>query len=112
MRPNNGQEIFSRRIKNLRSRLDELGQTDLIILKHEDIYYLTGFYGKDSNSILVINTERVYLLVNFIYYEDAASSVNEKEVETIVRTQVRLKLGKSVLFVDEKSKTILAVRAK
>ena len=78
MRPLNGQEIYSNRLKKLYSVLKDLDKTGFIILKYEDIYYLTGFYGKDSDSMLIISSDKQYLLVNFIYYEDARASVKNK----------------------------------
>jgi len=80
----NDLEIFKNRRDLLRIELNKRSFEEFIILKSENIYYLTGFYGKDSNSILIISIEKTVLLVNFIYYEDALNSVKGSDIEVIL----------------------------
>ncbi|MBM3699812.1 MAG: aminopeptidase P family protein [Actinobacteria bacterium] len=68
-------EIFAGRLKKLRRRLDEIGADGIIIIKDENIFYITGFYGHDSGSALVITKKEVFLIVHFIYFEKAKTSV-------------------------------------
>lgn len=59
----------------------------ILIFKDENIYYLTGFYAKNSSSILIITPEKMFLLVHFIYSQEARISVILKEkIEIIVYT--------------------------
>lgn len=69
----------------------------MILCKHEDIYYLTGFYGKYSNSILVISPQKIYLLVNFIFYEDALSSTGMNGLEVVLYKGNRIKKAAEVV---------------
>jgi Xaa-Pro aminopeptidase len=61
------------------------------IFKDENIFYLTGFYGKDSNSILFISSKNKLLLVNFIYYEEAKRTCSELGIEVVLYKKNRLK---------------------
>ncbi|MES0341315.1 MAG: M24 family metallopeptidase, partial [Candidatus Humimicrobiaceae bacterium] len=61
------------------------------IFKDENIFYLTGFYGKDSNSILFISSENKFLLVNFIYYEEAKRTCSGLGIKVILYKGSRLK---------------------
>jgi Xaa-Pro aminopeptidase len=86
-----------------RVRRDSLltGQKDhearaIIVFKHEDIYYLTGFFGKDSGSILVLSPEKTYLLVNFIYYEEARQSV-DNNIDVVLYKDDRLNKAADIL---------------
>jgi len=64
-----------------------------IILKDESIYYLTGFYGKDSNSVLLFAGEDIHLLVSFIYSEQAKKSVDNKNINIVCcRNDIYMKL--------------------
>ncbi|HHT78880.1 MAG TPA: aminopeptidase P family protein [Actinobacteria bacterium] len=76
-------EIFLKRIEALRkSFLDD--HKNLLVFNEKNIYYLTGFYGKDSSSNLLVTDEKVYLFVNFIYHEAASESVNHADTELIM----------------------------
>jgi len=97
MCPSSGQDLFNIRRKRLWSELDMPGQKAVLFLKHEDIYYLTGFCGKDSNSMLVLSPGKAYLLVNFIYYEDASASVDRKSTEVVLYRGDRIKKASQVI---------------
>lgn len=84
MCPTSYPEIFDKKIKKLRIVLSEKKISILAVLKYEEIYYLTGFYGKDSNSILIITPKKNYLLVNFIFHEEALLSTSRSSVEVIL----------------------------
>jgi Xaa-Pro aminopeptidase len=67
--------FFTSRIENLRNFLKTVNISNLLILSDENIFYLTGFYGKGSNSLFFITDKDLYLLTNFLYIEDAKQSV-------------------------------------
>ncbi len=96
---------FTLRVKRLKKYLSDKGPESIIALKYENIYYLTGFYGKDSNSILIISEEKTILLVNFIYYEDALASVQSSNIEVILYKNDRIKKT-AELLTSLKSKKI------
>ncbi|TET50765.1 MAG: M24 family metallopeptidase, partial [Actinomycetota bacterium] len=62
-----------------------------LVLKDENIFYLTGFYGKDSNSILLVSPEKSYLLVNFIFYEEAKEAISDLKIEVVLYKKNRFK---------------------
>jgi len=67
--------FFSSRIENLRNFLKTGNISNLLVLSDENIFYLTGFYGKGSNSLFFITDKDLYLLTNFLYIEHAKQSV-------------------------------------
>jgi len=71
------------RIGRLSAIIKNKSFNSLIVLKDENIFYLTGFYGKDSGSLLLFASDKIYLLVNFIYLEQAKKTVLSNKVETI-----------------------------
>ena len=73
-------KYYDSRIKKIFTRRNNQKTANFIILKDENIYYLTGFYGKDSGSILLIVDDDIHLLVNFIYLEQARKSVKNKNL--------------------------------
>lgn len=75
--------IFTKRIEDLKN-ITQHNVKNLLIFNERNIYYLTGFYGKDSSSILLIADKKNYLFVNFIYYEAAFESINPSDVELIL----------------------------
>jgi len=77
-------DLFTSRVKNLKERLKEKESGCIIILNDSDIYYLTGFYGINSGSILLVMPDYIYLLVNFIYLEQAEKSFKNKEIKVIL----------------------------
>ncbi len=88
---------FENRVKNLRQRLTISDIDTCLILKTENIYYLSGFYAKDSSSILVLSPKRIYLLVHFIFYEQAKKSCYLKDMEIIKYTSDRNEKLASIL---------------
>ena len=53
----------------------------------KNIFYLTGFYGKDSDSILLLINNELYLLVNFIYLEQAQKSISSSKIKIVLYTK-------------------------
>lgn len=84
-------ELFTTRIENLKGLLDKKNLSSLVILKDENIYYLTGFYGRNSGSILLISNNAIYLLVNFIYSEEAKKSARSGLVNIICYKEDKFK---------------------
>jgi len=91
IRLKNISNIYSSRIKRLTSSLNKINLDSYTVLKDENIFYLTGFYGKDSNSILLVSPERSYLLVNFIYLEEARKAISDLKIELILYKNNRFK---------------------
>ena len=83
--------IYPQRIEKLRSTLKRESFDQYLLLKDENIFYLTGFYGKDSNSILLVSPEKSYLLVNFIYLEEAKKAISDPKIEVILYKGNRFK---------------------
>jgi len=83
--------ICHQRIKRFTSNLNKIIPDNYTILKDENIFYLTGFYAKDSNSILLVSSEKTYLLVNFIYYEEAKKNINNPNIEVLLYKNNRFK---------------------
>lgn len=77
------EKYFENRISKLKKELESQDIKGFVILKDENIYYLTGFYGKDSGSILAFINNEIYLLVHFIYFEAAKKSVLLKNIKII-----------------------------
>lgn len=89
---------FNKRINNLKKRIAGSEKTsDILIFKEEDIFYLSGFFGKNSNSALLITENKNYLFVNFIYLEDAKNSVKINNLEIILYAGDKNKLIQEVL---------------
>jgi len=76
-------KCFDSRIKKIFTSPISQKTASFIILKDVNIYYLTSFYGKDSESILLITGDNLYLLVNFIYLEQARKSIQNKNVNIV-----------------------------
>lgn len=74
---------INNRLQKIENSLKTLGIENLLVFKDENIYYSTGFYGKDSNSALLIIKDRSYLLVNFIFFEEATKKVKDPKIEII-----------------------------
>lgn len=87
----NGMDIYKNRRDKLKLELSKRGLENYTILKYENIYYLTGFFGKESNSILIISDKKTTLLVNFIYHEDAVTSVKGSNIEVVLYKDDRIK---------------------
>jgi Xaa-Pro aminopeptidase len=72
------------RIKKLKETIFDLYDVSaILIFKEEDIFYLSGFFGKNSNSSLLITDKKYYLFVNFIYFEEAKNTVLIDNMEII-----------------------------
>ena len=76
-------EIHGARLEKLRQRLDENGADGIIVLKDENIFYITGFYGDNSGSILVVTKKEVFLIVHFIYFEKAKTSILLQDINLL-----------------------------
>ncbi|MCL5771266.1 MAG: aminopeptidase P family protein [Actinobacteria bacterium] len=77
--------ISSKRIKNLKNEIESsFNISNILIFKDEDIFYLTNFYGKNSNSAFLITENKNYLFVNFIYFEEAKNSQGDLNIEIIL----------------------------
>jgi Xaa-Pro aminopeptidase len=66
-------------------RVQRLSETNrsVMILKDENIYYFSGFYAKDSNSVLLILEKEVFLLVNFLYFEEAKKAIHNENIKIV-----------------------------
>ena len=53
----NKHKIFFKRLERLKETAAYNGK-NLIIFNEKNIYYLTGFYGKDASSILLITDDK------------------------------------------------------
>jgi Xaa-Pro aminopeptidase len=84
-------KLFTSRIKKLKSFLNKKGLQNILIFSDVNIFYLTGFYGKDSGSLLLITNDRLYLLVSFIYLEQAKKSVQIKNINFVCYQQGKFK---------------------
>jgi len=91
IRSNNTSDIYSIRINRLTSSFNKINFDNYIVLKDENVFYLTGFYGKDSNSILLVSHKISYLLVNFIYFEEAKKAISDPKTEVILYKGNRFK---------------------
>ncbi|MGM0367993.1 MAG: M24 family metallopeptidase [Actinomycetota bacterium] len=74
--------IYSLRVEKLRQKFPDNKLDCLLALKDKNIYYLSGFYGKDSGSILLVCGQNIYLIVSFIYFEQAKKSAG-RDIEII-----------------------------
>ena len=75
--------IFETRQENLKKKLIENKIKGLAVFKDENIFYLTGFYGRDTGSIAVITQKETVLLTHFIHFEQASKSVSAKNTRII-----------------------------
>ena len=98
MDKNTGENFFINRVKKLRERLRKQDVDCMTVFKDENIYYLTGFYAKDSGSIIILQKREIYLLVHFIYREQAKKTVMLKKIKIVEYVKKR----------DEKYKEIIS----
>jgi Xaa-Pro aminopeptidase len=75
--------LFASRIIRLRAFLNRKEIQSILISNDLNIFYLTGFYGKDSNNLLLFVDDDIYLLVNFIYLEQAKKSIGNKKINIV-----------------------------
>jgi Xaa-Pro aminopeptidase len=76
-------KLLTSRIIKLKSFLNKKELQNILILSDVNIFYLTGFYGKDSGSILLFTENDVYLLVSFLYSEKAKKSIDDKKINIV-----------------------------
>jgi len=76
-------ELFTSRIGKLKNFLKAKGVQSYLITGDENIFYITGFYGKDSGSLLLLTEDILYLLVHFIYLEQAKKSIHIKNINIV-----------------------------
>jgi Xaa-Pro aminopeptidase len=86
------------RIKKIKEIISEQYSTsEILIFQEADILYLSGFFGKNSNSALLITDKKTYLFVNFIYLEEAKNSALIKDIEIIQYSGDRNKVISEIL---------------
>ncbi len=90
-------DLFTSRIKNLKKILGEKELNSIIILNDANIFYLTGFHGINSGSILLITDDSIYLLVNFIYLEKAENSIKNKGIKVVLYSKDKFKKLNEIL---------------
>jgi Xaa-Pro aminopeptidase len=73
--------INEKRLENLRKGLKEIDISSYLVTSDENIFYLTGFYGKDSGSILIITPSRALLMAHFVHARNAEQSVRKSNIE-------------------------------
>lgn len=103
-------KYYDSRIKKIFTLKNNHKTSNLIILKDENIYYLTGFYGKDSGSILLIADDDIHLLVNFIYLEQARKSAKNKNLN--IACYKKNKFGELVKILEDYSFRSIGVEGK
>jgi Xaa-Pro aminopeptidase len=97
------ENIFETRQENLRKKLRENDIKGLIIFKDENIFYLTGFYGKDSGSIAVISQKETVILTHFIHFEQANNAASANNIRIVkYLSQKFIKLSEILCEMDIK----------
>ena len=71
------------RLEILRKKLKKNSHEAFLVFKDENIFYLTGFFAKDSGSILVVTENEAILMVHFIHAANAESSADKEKIEVI-----------------------------
>ncbi|MFW6306816.1 MAG: aminopeptidase P family N-terminal domain-containing protein, partial [Bacillota bacterium] len=71
----------SNRIKNIHSRMDEIGIDGLLIDSPENRYYLSGFTG--SAGRILFTVQKDYFLTDFRYIEQVSEQTEGFEVREI-----------------------------
>jgi Xaa-Pro aminopeptidase len=96
--------IFEIRQENLKKKLRENNIKGLVVFKDENIFYLTGFYGRDTGSIAVITEKETVLLTHFIYFEHSSNSVSADNARIVMfLSQKFKKLSEELNQMDIKS---------
>lgn len=90
-------DFFTPRIKNLKSLLTRKNLSTLLILKDENIYYLTGFYGANSASMLLVIKDVLYLIISPIYAEQAKKSIENSDINIVCYGKDRFKKISDIL---------------
>jgi len=89
--------IYAYRLNRVREQLRVKGHSTLLVLKYQHIFYLTGFYGRESNSILIITPKKTILLAGFIFYEDAVKALDKSDIEVVLFKSSRIKNATEIL---------------
>ncbi|MCG9479646.1 MAG: Xaa-Pro peptidase family protein [Actinomycetia bacterium] len=76
-------DIFKPRLISLKEKIEQKNYRLFAVQKKENIYYLTGFWGDQGASILLVSSNKCYLLVHFIYYLEAKESINNTDIEIV-----------------------------
>jgi len=84
-------DLFKSRIENIKNILSSENLSNLLILSDENIYYLTGFYGKNSGSLLLITDNKLHLITNFLYLEQAKKSIDNDSLNIVFYRRDRFK---------------------
>lgn len=91
-------KYFENRVKTLEKRLNEENLNCAIFFKDQNIFYLTGFFAKNSGNVLVFTPEKLYLIVHFIYYQEAKKTVKLKNIEILTYTSNKIKIFNDLIF--------------
>jgi len=75
------EELFQNRLRLFRERMDVAGTEAVIVLKPENLAYLSGFEG--STGMLLITKNSAQLLVDFRYVEQAEAQTTNFEIVQI-----------------------------
>jgi Xaa-Pro aminopeptidase len=96
------------RIKKIKEIISEQYSTsEILIFQEADILYLSGFFGKNSNSALLISDKKNYLFVNFIYFEEAKKTVSISSIEIIRYSGDKNKVISEVLNANNTSEVLI-----
>ncbi len=90
-------DYYDKRIRRVLCALNNKNLESLIIFGDLNIFYLTGFYGKDSGSILILTPDKLYLLVHFIYFEEAKNNCVVNNIEVVCYKNKKLEKLSEVL---------------
>jgi len=71
-------DIYIKRLQNIRNKMKFINAEAILITKHENYMYLSGFTG--TSAVLFITNGRAVLLTDFRYVEQAAVQAPEFEV--------------------------------
>ncbi len=101
------EDINEKRLEILRKKLREAGISSYLVTSDENIFYLTGFYGKDSGSILVITPSDAFLMVHFVHAGNAEQSVKKSNIEVERFTTGKINILSKILEDNKIKKTCI-----
>jgi Xaa-Pro aminopeptidase len=78
---NDKTDLYKKRLKRFREKMDQAGTEAVIVLKPENLAYLSGFDG--SSGILLLTRTSVKLLVDFRYLEQAKDQAQNFDIVQI-----------------------------
>jgi len=84
-------DIFQKRFNKFKNSILKKDYSLFIIQKKENIFYLTGFWGEDGASMLILGENKSYLLVHFIYHKVAKQEIDNPDIELIEYQTDRIK---------------------